>query len=148
MLLGAHALSEGGLIRGRGARGDGWRRGEGGEGGAEVNHPLLVVSKRLAGGRELLAVPARIAANFHASLLPAYRGRSPLFWAIRHGETHAGLTVHVMDQGLDTGDILYQRRAAIDRCESVASLYGKMIEEGAKLVPRLVADVRTGSLAP
>ncbi len=55
----------------------------------------------------LLAVPRILAANFHASLLPAYRGRHPVFWALRHGERWAGLTVHVMDEGFDTGDVLY-----------------------------------------
>jgi len=90
--------------------------------------------------RDILSVPNLLAANFHSSLLPAYRGRSPLFWSIRNGETHAGLTVHVMDEGLDTGDILYQVRVPIDPNDSVESLYAKVIDVSVPLVGRLVAD--------
>ena len=62
--------------------------------------------------RQALSVllPKLVAANFHASLLPAYRGKHPLFWALRHGELWTGLTVHVMAPGFDTGEILYQIR--------------------------------------
>jgi len=90
--------------------------------------------------RDILAVPKLLAANFHASLLPAYRGRSPLFWAIRNGESQSGLTVHVMDEGLDTGDVLYQVRVAIDPNDSVESLYAKVIDASVPLIGRLVAD--------
>ena len=52
---------------------------------------------------ELLGVPRLLAANFHASLLPAYRGQHPLFWALRNGEKWVGLTVHVIDAGWTPG---------------------------------------------
>jgi methionyl-tRNA formyltransferase len=42
--------------------------------------------------------------NLHPSLLPAYRGPAPLFWMARQGETQAGVTLHFLDEGLDTGD--------------------------------------------
>ena len=88
----------------------------------------------------LLAVPRIPAVNFHASLLPAYRGKHPVFWALRNGERWAGLTVHVMEPSVDTGDILYQVRLPTRRRDSVASLYNRIIDRSIELVPRLVDD--------
>lgn len=94
----------------------------------------------------LLSIPRIIAVNFHASLLPAYRGKHPVFWALRNGERRAGLTAHVMDPHFDTGDILYQVRVRTRKKDSVSSLYNRIIEKGVHLVPRLIADVVHGSL--
>lgn len=56
----------------------------------------------------LLALPPLGFLNVHPSVLPAYRGPAPLFWAFRQGETATGVTVHFMDEGLDTGDVAMQ----------------------------------------
>jgi len=56
----------------------------------------------------LLALPRYGFLNVHPSLLPTYRGPSPLFWTFRDGEGVAGVTIHFMDEGLDTGDIVAQ----------------------------------------
>ena len=90
---------------------------------------------------EILSLPRALAANFHASLLPAYRGKHPVFWALRNGERGAGLTVHAMDRGLDTGDILYQVRVRTRKLDSVASLYERIMEKSVGLVGRLIKDV-------
>jgi methionyl-tRNA formyltransferase len=97
---------------------------------------------------ELLAVPRLLAVNFHASLLPAYRGKHPVFWALRNGEKYAGLTVHVMDAHLDTGDILYQVKTSTRRTDTVTSLYERIIERSLPLAPRLVSDAAAGVLKP
>jgi len=105
---------------------------------------------------ELLSVPALacpgrpefgLVANFHASLLPAYRGKHPLFWALRAGERWSGLTVHAMDEDLDSGDILYQVRIRVRRDDSVAALYDRIMDRSTGLIGRLVADAVQGSLA-
>jgi len=95
---------------------------------------------------EILAVPRIVSANVHASLLPAYRGRSPVFWALRHGEPYSGLTIHSMDDRLDTGDLLYQVRVRTRKDDTVSSLYARIIDRGVKLVPRLIADAERGRL--
>jgi methionyl-tRNA formyltransferase len=95
---------------------------------------------------ELLRVPRLLAANFHASLLPAYRGKHPLFWALQNGESWVGLTVHVMDQRLDAGDILYQVREAVLPGDTVAKLYEKIMIQSVPLVGRLLADAEAGTL--
>jgi len=56
----------------------------------------------------LLQIPRYGCLNLHPSLLPAYRGPVPLFWMARHGEDRAGVTLHFLDEGLDSGDIVAQ----------------------------------------
>jgi methionyl-tRNA formyltransferase len=93
-----------------------------------------------------LAVPRILAANFHASLLPDYRGKHPVFWALRNGEKWAGLTVHAMDTGIDTGDILYQVKVRTRRDDSVTSLYERIMARSLPLVGQLVADASLGCI--
>jgi methionyl-tRNA formyltransferase len=57
----------------------------------------------------LLALPRFGCLNLHPSLLPAYRGPAPLFWQIRHGQKRGGVTLHFLDEGIDSGDIVAQR---------------------------------------
>jgi methionyl-tRNA formyltransferase len=94
----------------------------------------------------ILSVPRILSANFHASLLPAYRGKHPVFWALRNGERWSGLTVHVMDSGLDTGDILYQVRVQTRKRDTVASLYDRIMDRSVNLVARLIRDAEQGKL--
>jgi methionyl-tRNA formyltransferase len=94
----------------------------------------------------LLAVPSQLAANFHASLLPHYRGKHPVFWTLRNGERWAGLTVHHMDPGIDTGDIIYQVKVRTRRDDTVSSLYGRIMDLSTGLVGRLTADVEAGTV--
>jgi methionyl-tRNA formyltransferase len=94
----------------------------------------------------LLSIPRSLAVNLHASLLPAYRGKHPVFWALRNGERQAGLTAHVMDPHFDTGDILYQVRVRTRKRDTVSTLYDRIIEKSVALVPRLITDVAQGTL--
>jgi methionyl-tRNA formyltransferase len=89
---------------------------------------------------DILSAPRIVAANFHASLLPAYRGKHPVFWALRHGERTAGLTVHVMDPGIDTGDILYQVSVRTRKEDTVGALYERIMDRSLKLAGQLVSD--------
>ena len=77
--------------------------------------PDLIVSsyyRRLL-GRTLLHLPRLGAVNVHGSLLPKYRGRAPINWALVHGETLTGVTLHYMDEWADHGDIISQRPVPI-----------------------------------
>jgi len=94
----------------------------------------------------LLNVPSRLAVNFHASLLPAYRGKHPVYWCLRNGERWSGLTVHIMDPGIDTGDLLYQVRVHTRRNDTVSSLYKRIMERSTKLVSQLLVDLENNTL--
>lgn len=63
--------------------------------------------------RRTIAAPALASINVHTSLLPKYRGTSPIFWAIKNGERETGVTIHFVDEGIDTGDIILQSKIDI-----------------------------------
>jgi methionyl-tRNA formyltransferase len=70
---------------------------------------------------------ARIAAlNMHGSLLPKYRGRAPVNWAILHGETETGASLHIMEAKPDAGDIVGQVAVAIDPDEDATAVFAKV----------------------
>jgi methionyl-tRNA formyltransferase len=94
----------------------------------------------------ILAVPRLLAANFHASLLPHYRGKHPVFWALRDSKRWAGLTVHIMDPGIDTGDIIYQVKVRTRKADTVSSLYERIMAKSVPLIGRLVDDVEKGTI--
>ena len=82
----------------------------------------------------MLALPRYGNINVHASLLPKYRGAAPVQWAIAHGETVSGVTTMLLNEGLDTGDILLQKEMAI-RPEDTAVTYApRLAETGADLI--------------
>ena len=105
---------------------------------------LVAVGYLLLLKKSLLSVPRVVAANFHASLLPAYRGKHPVFWALRGGEKWSGITVHEMTSGLDAGDIIFQLRVRTRRSDSVSTLYDRIIEKSLSLVPLLTRCVSDG----
>ena len=95
---------------------------------------------------EILALPELFAVNFHASLLPDYRGKHPVFWALRNGEKWSGLTVHIMDPGIDTGDIIYQMKIRTRRDDTVGKLYQRILDQSVDFVGRLIADADHNSI--
>lgn len=72
--------------------------------------------------------------NIHPSKLPFYRGPVPTMWAIQNGESEYGITIHAIDDGIDTGDILYQEIHPIDPEDTGYSLYLKAMKNGANLL--------------
>src|SRR5205823_12862523 len=75
---------------------------------------FLVNSYSMILPREWLTLPALGTVNVHAALLPQYRGANALNWVLVNGETETGVTIHYIDEGIDTGDLILQRRVAID----------------------------------
>lgn len=78
----------------------------------------------------------KLVLNVHGTLLPHYAGARTLGWVIANGEGESGVTVHVVDKGVDTGPILLQRKFAIDALETCASL----AEKTAQFEPQVVVD--------
>ncbi|MCV7199489.1 methionyl-tRNA formyltransferase [Mycobacterium angelicum] len=85
---------------------------------------------------ELYNLPPHGTLNLHDSLLPKFTGFSPVLWALISGETEFGLTIHRMDDGLDTGDILVQRRLPIGPSATGTEL----VEQGMELIPGALRD--------
>ncbi|MCG0277366.1 MAG: methionyl-tRNA formyltransferase [Thermanaeromonas sp.] len=87
--------------------------------------------------------------NFHPSLLPKYRGGSAMNWAIINGETETGITIHQIDEGVDSGPIILQEKVPIDPDDSVKTLYfGKIYPLGVKMVAEAVRLIREGKAKP
>lgn len=79
--------------------------------------------------------------NIHFSLLPAYKGVYPTVWPILNGEEYAGVTLHKMDPGIDTGDIIAQKRFRLSARETSFSLYTRLIEQGTRLVIKQIDNL-------
>jgi methionyl-tRNA formyltransferase len=95
---------------------------------------------------ELLTSAPYGAVNLHPSLLPRYRGRAPLNWAILHGEREVGLTAHVVDAGMDSGDILTQHRLVLDDDEDVGHALERLMPLYDALPREIVRGLETQSL--
>lgn len=94
--------------------------------------------------REILELPRFGCINVHASLLPKYRGASPVQWAILEGETITGVTIMQMDEGLDTGDIISSRKVSITVDDTGESLLNRLAEEGASLLTETLLLIESG----
>jgi methionyl-tRNA formyltransferase len=88
---------------------------------------------------ELLALPRLGALNVHPSLLPKYRGATPIQGAILHGERETGVSIMLMDAGLDSGDVVLARRLEIGPSETYGELHDRLAELGAELLGECLA---------
>ena len=89
-----------------------------------------------------------IAFNVHPSLLPLYRGATPLQSAIRDGRTETGVTIIAMDAGMDTGDVLLQERTPIGPEETYGELHDRLAQRGAELAAEALQRYEDGSIEP
>ena len=94
--------------------------------------------------KEVLNLPQNGCLNIHASLLPKYRGASPIHAAIAAGEKQAGVTIMWMDEGLDTGDILLQEAITLRRHETAETLHDRLAKIGADALVKALALVASG----
>ena len=82
--------------------------------------------------------------NVHGSLLPKYRGAAPIQWSILNGDSTTGVSTMYMDEGWDTGDLIYQSEIKIDLEENFASLYQRLAELGGDLLVKTVKSIAAG----
>ncbi len=95
---------------------------------------------------ELLSVPRLGALNVHPSLLPKYRGATPIQTALLNGDAETGVSIMLMDAGLDTGDIVLQKRTAIGPAERYGELHDRLADLGAQAVAHALESARNGEL--
>lgn len=93
---------------------------------------------------KLLKIPKYGCINLHASLLPEYRGSSPIHRAIIDGKKVTGNTTMYMDEGWDDGDIIYQQEIEIKEDYTVGDLHDKLADKGAELLLRTLKDIKAG----
>ena len=109
---------------------------------------LVVVAFGQVIPQAILETPGKAAVNLHASLLPKYRGPAPIQWAIINREKETGVTTMLMDEGLDTGDILLSRKVEIKDRETSGTLHNRLADVGAGLVLETLDKLADGSLSP
>ena len=94
----------------------------------------------------VLDIPKYGCLNIHASLLPKYRGASPINACILHGETEAGVTIMQMDAGLDTGDMLLPAATEMLPDESYGSLHDRLAKIGGEAIVKALDLLEKGEL--
>lgn len=98
--------------------------------------------------RELLDIPAIYPINIHASLLPAYRGSSPIQSAIMNMDKISGVTTMVMDTELDTGDILLKAATPLSDDETAQTLHDRLAVMGGEIIVQTIEAVVNNSITP
>lgn len=90
-------------------------------------------------------MPPRGTINLHASLLPQYRGAAPINWAIINGETESGVTTFFLKHEIDTGDILFSQKVAINPSDTAGDLHDELMKVGASLLVKTVKAIDEGN---
>lgn len=98
--------------------------------------------------KEILYFPKYNSINIHASLLPAYRGAAPIQWSILNGEKVTGVTSMLMNEGLDTGDMLLSEKIEITENMNAGELHDALSIMGAEVMSKTIAEVKANSLKP
>ncbi|WP_127959394.1 bifunctional UDP-4-amino-4-deoxy-L-arabinose formyltransferase/UDP-glucuronic acid oxidase ArnA [Serratia microhaemolytica] len=124
----------------------------------DVNHPLWV--ERIAQlqpeiifsfyyrnmlSEQILALAPQGGFNLHGSLLPKYRGRAPINWALLHGETETGATLHRMVKRADAGEIVGQQKVAIDADDTAFTLHQKVLAAAKNLLQQQLPKLKQGT---
>ncbi|MEN8129048.1 MAG: methionyl-tRNA formyltransferase [Pseudomonadota bacterium] len=113
--------------------------------GAEL---MVVAAYGLILPQTVLDIPRLGCVNIHASILPRWRGAAPIQRAILAGDTQTGITIMQMSAGLDSGDILLQRRCPILLTDTAQSLHDRLTELGAELIAAALEGLAEGRLTP
>ena len=90
-------------------------------------------------------MPEKGTFNLHASLLPQYRGAAPINWAVINGEKESGVSTFFLRHQIDTGDIIFQEKVAIDENETAGELHDKLMSVGAELVVKTLETIEEGN---
>ena len=93
----------------------------------------------------ILSLPKYGCINVHASLLPKYRGASPIQWAVINGEKETGITIMHMDAGIDTGDMILQKKIALAPDETAGSLFDRLTEMAGPTLIEALKSIEDGS---
>lgn len=109
---------------------------------------FVVIAFGMVFPKEALDIAKYGAINVHASLLPKYRGASPIQESLLHGDAETGLTIMKMGEELDNGDIFLIRRFTIDKSDNSAMLSQKLANLSAQILPLVLSDIKNGILKP
>ena len=92
--------------------------------------------------KEILDIPKYKSWNAHASLLPRWRGAAPIQWSILDGDKFTGVGIMKMEEGLDTGDILVEKKIIIDRNDNLQTLSKKLSDLSSQLFLKAIFEIK------
>jgi methionyl-tRNA formyltransferase len=96
--------------------------------------------------KEILDLPPKGCINLHASLLPKLRGAGAIAYSIIHGYEYTGVTTMYVNEKMDSGDIVYQKKVKIEPVDTTATLSEKLAKEGAGLLYATLKDMQSGKI--
>ena len=108
---------------------------------------FVVVAFRMM-PKSVWSIPKYGTFNLHASLLPQYRGAAPINWAIINDEKETGVTTFLIDEKIDTGNILLSQKINIEKDDNAGSLYDKLMIIGKELVVETINRIEKGIITP
>ena len=108
---------------------------------------FVVVAFRMM-PKSIWSIPKHGTFNLHASLLPQYRGAAPINWAIINDEKETGVTTFLIDEKIDTGNILLSQKINIEKEDNAGSLYDKLMTIGKELVIETLNCIESGVIKP
>ncbi len=94
----------------------------------------------------VLGIPKYGCINLHVSLLPKYRGSAPVQWAVLNGDTQTGVSIMQMDEGLDTGDVIFCEEIEIEPEETSGELFDRVTAVGARVLCDVIPNIETGKI--
>lgn len=106
---------------------------------------FVVVAFRML-PKEVWEIPQKGTFNLHASLLPQYRGAAPINWAIINGETESGATTFLIDEKIDTGNILLMAKVPISLEDNAGDLHDNLVELGKKLIVETLDGLESNTI--
>lgn len=112
--------------------------------GLNANLQVVVAFRMLPKG--VWQMPKYGTFNLHASLLPEYRGAAPINWAIINGENKTGVTTFFIDEKIDTGEVILQKKCKIIKNETAGELHDKLMYLGSKLVTKTIKRVKNNKI--
>lgn len=98
--------------------------------------------------KRVLELPKYGCINVHGSLLPKYRGAAPIQWAVINGEKETGVTTMLLNEGIDTGDMLLKSVIEIDEKDNAGDIHDRMAIVGAKTLVDTINALKSGKLVP
>lgn len=112
----------------------------------ELNADLFVVVAFRMLPQSVWSIPRLGTFNLHASLLPQYRGAAPINWALINGEKETGVTTFLLNEHIDEGEILLQKKTPILASDNAESLHDRLAEMGKELVVDTIQGLNNGTL--
>ena len=111
----------------------------------KLNPDLIISSQGHFVGKKLRNIPKYGVINKHAGLLPKYRGIYPVFWAMLNDEKEIGVTIHLINEKIDDGDIIVQEKISIEPVDTFESLYKKVVKKTRKLFLKAIDLIKDGN---